>query len=250
MKSGKYKIEFDQHKKITTYDEVILKNNLLFKKEIDAEIQNQIYRDTADYAGYYKALKYIAIKMRSVKEIYNYLESKGIVKDEQDKIVEKLKKNGFLNDQSFVVSFVADKIHLTNMGPYQIKRELENHNIEEDMILKELCKYDNSIFEKKLQKLIQKKVSLDHKHSKYQLQQKLFIEFSNLGYEKEQIRQALEKVSYSDQEKLKREYDILYRRLSKKYEGEILRSHMKNKLYQKGFTMDDINDVLEIEVGR
>lgn len=245
MKSGKYKIELDKKEQVTTYDEVILKNNLLFQKEIDAEMQNQIHKDTADYDGYYKALKYIAVRMRSEKELSIYLEKKEIPKDERDNIIDKLKRNGFLNDRQFAVSFIADKVHLSNMGPYQIRRELEYHNIDEETITEELSKYEDSVFEEKLKKLIQKKVSLDHKHSTYQLQQKLLQDFTNMGYEKAQINAVLETIDYCDQDTLEKEFRLLYRKLSKKYEKESLKQQLKNKLYQKGFSLSDIEEKLE-----
>lgn len=247
MKSGKYKIEFDKQEKITTYDEVILKNNLLFKQEIDTELQNQIAKDTNEYDGYYKALKYITTKMRSEKEMYAYLEKNGIPESEQKKIIQKLKTNGILNDKQFTVSFIADKVHLSNLGPNQIRRELENHNIEPNVILEELSKYEDSIFEDKIRKIVQKKVATDHKHSKFQLQQKLMQELMHLGYEKEQISTVLESVSYNDQDQLEKEYQALYRKLSKKYEGTMLHQQIKNKLYQKGFSIDDINGIIRLE---
>lgn len=245
MKSGKYKIEFDKHEKITTYDEVILKNNLLFKKEIDVELSNQIEKDTKNYDGYYKALKYITTKMRSEKEMYTYLEKQSIPKKEQNKIIEKLKMNGLLNDKQFVSSFIADKVHLSNIGPNQIRRELENHNIDNDVVETELEKYEDSIFEEKLQKMMQKKVAMDHKHSKHQLQQKLMQDFINLGYDKEQISRALENMSYQDQDALEKEFQSLYRKLSKKYSAQQLKLQLKNKLYQKGFSLSDIQEKIE-----
>ena len=247
LKSGKYKIEFDQKEKITTYDEVILKNNLLFKKEIDTELQNQITKDTSEYDGYYKALKYITTKMRSEKEMYAYLEKNGIPELEQKKIIQKLKDNGILNDKQFTASFIADKVHLSNLGPYQIRKELESHNIDADRITAELDKYDDSIFEEKIRKIVQKKLAMDHKHSKFQLQQKLMMDLIHLGYAKEQISSVLENVTYNDQDKLAKEYQSLYHKLSKKYEGSMLYQQIKNKLYQKGFTMDDINAIIQSE---
>lgn len=245
MKSGKYKIEFDQHEKITTYDEVILKNNLLFKKEIDTELSNQIEKDTKNYDGYYKALKYITTKMRSEKEMYAYLEKQSIPKEEQDRIIEKLKMNGLLNDKQFASSFISDKVHLSNIGPNQIRRELENHNIDYDVVEIELGKYEDTIFEEKLQKMVQKKIASNHKHSKYQLQQKLVQDFMHLGYEKEQISHVLENISFEDQNALEKEFQSLYRKLSKKYSGEQLKLQLKNKLYQKGFSLSDIAEKIE-----
>lgn len=242
MRSGKYKIELDYHEKITTYDEVILKNNLLFKKEIDNDLYHQIIKDSNAYDGYYKAMKYITTKMRSEKELKNYLDKYEIPKEEQESIIQKLKENGFLNDNSYVKAFVADKIHLSNMGPYQIRKELEDHNIASDVIIKELEQYDPDIFTQKLRKLAIKKVASNHKYSKFQLQQKLTQEFIRLGYREEQIRQVLDSISYSDEATLEKEWNTLYRKLSKKYQGKELEMHLKNKLYQKGFSMSDINE--------
>ena len=42
LSNGKYKIELDNKEKITTYDEVILEENILYKKEIDNELINKI----------------------------------------------------------------------------------------------------------------------------------------------------------------------------------------------------------------
>lgn len=147
MKNGKYKIELDHHEKITTYDEVILKNNLLYKKEIDNEMLNQLIKETTAYDGYDRAVRYIATKMRSEKEMRTYLEKYNIPEYEQDHIIKKLKENGLLNEKNYVRAFIADKVNLSNMGPYQIQKELENHNIESDLISQELAQYEVSIFE-------------------------------------------------------------------------------------------------------
>ena len=247
MRNGKYKIELDNHETITTYDEVILKNNILYKKELDSELTNQIIKDTNSYDGYYKALKYITTKMRSEKEIQEYLNKYEIPMEEQEKIIQKLKENGFLNDKRFAASFVADKVHLSNMGPYQIRRELEKYNIDSIVIEEQLAQYEDSIFEEKLRKMISKKIAADHKHSRYQLQQKLIQDFMNLGYEKEQIMSILDTMEFSDDTTLEREYQTLYRKLSKKYSGSDLYHHLKNKLYQKGFSLSDIQNKIEEE---
>lgn len=247
MRNGKYKIELDHHETITTYDEVILKNNILYKKELDSELKNQIAKDTSAYDSYYKALKYITTKMRSEKEMQEYFNKHEIPMEEQENIIEKLKANGLLNDKRFAASYVADKVHLSNMGPYQIRRELENHNIDRAVIEEQLASYEDSIFEEKLRKMMTKKIAADHKHSRYQLQQKLIQDFMNLGYEKEQIMSILDTMEFSDDATLEHEYQFLYRKLSKKYSGNDLYNHLKNKLYQKGFSLSDIQNKIEEE---
>ena len=245
MRSGKYKIELDHHNTITTYDEVILKNNLLFKQELDSDVVNQIAKDTGAFDGYYKAVKYITTKMRSEKEMHEYLDKHEIPALEQENIMHKLKANGLINDYQFAASFVSDKVHLSNMGPYQIRRELESHNIDTNTIDKQLSLYEDSIFEEKLRKMMKKKIATDHKHSKYQLQQKLVQDFINLGYDKNQILNVLNEMNMSDDEAFEKEYQSLYHKLSKKYQGNELYIHLKTKLYQKGFSISDIQHKIE-----
>ena len=67
--NGKYKVELDNKEKIVTYDDVIINNNLLYKKEINSEILNKINNDTSYYNIYNKVIKYINIRLRSEKEI-------------------------------------------------------------------------------------------------------------------------------------------------------------------------------------
>ena len=47
--NGKYKVYLDNDEVVTTYDEVILKNNLLFHKEVDSNLLNELSRDNSYY---------------------------------------------------------------------------------------------------------------------------------------------------------------------------------------------------------
>ena len=49
LKSGKYKLELDNDQSIITYDDVILKNNLLYNKEIDNDKLNELYNKPLEF---------------------------------------------------------------------------------------------------------------------------------------------------------------------------------------------------------
>ena len=83
LPSGKYKIIFDNDEKMITYDDVILKNNLLFNREVDKEKLRDINLDTEYYNIYNKVLNYIVKRKRSIKEIKEYL--KKFYLSEEDK---------------------------------------------------------------------------------------------------------------------------------------------------------------------
>lgn len=241
--SGKYKVSFDNGEKLNLNDDIILKNNLLFHKEIDEEEFNNLNNENEKYNRYLKVLKYIGYKMRSKKEIIEYMNKQEYSDKEKEEILSKLENNNLINDYIYVKAFISDKINLTNDGPYKIKRELINQDIDEDIINQELRLYDENIFYDKLNKLIEKKISSNHKYSEYQLKQKLFDYFNNLGYSRDMINDCLQNIQFKDNSILEKEYHLLYHKLSKKFEGDNLFFEIKNRLLRKGFNINEINEI-------
>lgn len=242
LSGDKYKIELDNGEKITTYEDVLLEENILYKKEIDNELLNKINIKNDYYKIYTKALKYIMTKIRSEKEINAYLDKQNLEQKDKEKIISKLKNNGMLNDNNFYIAYISDRIRLSNDGPYKIKNELLNHNIDLNKINEELSKYNDLIYEK-LEKLITKKIKTN-KDSEYILKQKLTNYFINLGYEKSMIDEILNSIKIDNSDSLKKEYEKQYKKLSKKYSGEELKYKIKNNLYQKGYKIDEINQIV------
>ena len=57
--NNKYKIKLEDNITIETYDEVIIKNNILYKKEIDEELKNKIEEENKYYETYNEIVKLI-----------------------------------------------------------------------------------------------------------------------------------------------------------------------------------------------
>ena len=245
LNSGKYKIELDNKENLITYDEVILKNNLLFNKNLDTKTLNKIATDNSYYHIYNKVLNYISKRIRSKKEIINYIDK--FETDKKEEIIKDLEKKGFINDKKFASSYAADKINLSNFGPYKIRADLENHNIDSNIISEVIDDLDNKLIIKKLNKLITKKISLDHKHSPYYLKQKIVAELVNLGYPKDLIL-ALYNDNNISNDSLEREYDKIYQKLSRK-NTDNLEFKIKQKLYQKGYNLSEIDEIVNKKRG-
>lgn len=242
-KTGKYKIVLDD-KTITTYDDVILKNGLLYKKEIDISIYEQMNRDHYYYEVYNKTLNYISKRIRCTKEIELYLDKFDLDKEDKDKIIKHLEDIGFLNDSNYVKSYISDSLYLKNNGPCKIKDELLSLDIPSELIDNEIENIDEEFVREKAIKLIDKKLKNNRKYSEYQLRQKINIEMLNLGYPSYLINDILEDISYNDDAFLEKEYDILYAKLSKKYSDYDLFNKIKQKLYSKGFDINKINEII------
>ena len=67
----------------------------------------------------------------------------------------------------------------------------------------------------------------------------------NLGYNKEDILNILELNLSCDNKILENEFNKVYGKLKNKYSGYELENKIKQKLIQKGFSVGDINILLE-----
>ena len=238
LKNNKYKLKFENDS-LVTYDDIILKYNLLFKKNIDMNIYNKIIDENKYYDIYSDCEKYCLKKRRSEKEIYNYLLKKEINNDTINDIIKKLKKINLINDKEYANAFINDKVLLSDVGINKIKEELIKNSIDENIINEELSKIDKSIFNDKLKKIIFKKIKSNRKYSVSNFKNKILNELILKGYDKEDIINELSIYQFDDNIFLKKEYS----KLKTKYE----QSKIIQKLLSKGFRYDDILSIIKEE---
>ena len=153
---NKYKVFFD-NAELILYEDVILKYELLIKKDIDIDLIDKIVEENRYYDVYETALNYIEIKMRNKKEIYKYLLNKGFEKELINQTIKKLESIGLLDNKKYIVAFINDKINLGNDGPYKIKKMLVDLDFDENDIDDYLYSIDEEIWREKLIKIINKK---------------------------------------------------------------------------------------------
>lgn len=242
LKDGRYKIKLEDEE-ITTYDDVLINNGILYKKELDEELINKIKIDNEYYAAYNKTLKYITRRIRSKKEIEEYIEQFELSDSDNNKLINKLIDIGLINDTHYCHAYISDSIYLSNDGPYKIKDYLVGQNIDINIIEEELDKIDKDIIYDKAYKIISKKVK-NNKYSIYQLKQKIVIDLVNLGYDRDLVNEILDTFDYNENDNLDKEYNKLYTKLSKKYSDYELIKKIKEKLYAKGYDINTINSYL------
>jgi len=177
---NKYRIYFTNGEIIDTYDNVILSNDLLLKKEINQSLYHKIMSETTIEEHYLSCKKYIEYRLRSTKEIKDYLNKKSVDYDIVNIVIDKLTKNNYLNDDNFCKSFIHDKLKFTNIGSYQIINELKKNEIDDSIIDKYQYLINNDIMEDKINKIIDK--NLKNKKDKSKLRNKLYNNLVRLGY--------------------------------------------------------------------
>ena len=72
------------------------------------------------------------------------------------------------------------------------------------------------------------------------LRKKIYNDLIMMGYDTHLINKVLDEIDFSnDKDMVKKEYDKLYKRLSRKYSDKELEYKIKEKLYQKGLYYED-----------
>ena len=242
--NNKYRIYFD-NRSLLLYEDVILKYNLLYKKEIDNDLLIKIDEENKKASIYDVALKYISIRMRSIKEMKEYLKKKKFDSKDISLTIDKLIYNGLLNDRNFSKSFVNDKINLTNNGLDKIKNDLKELGVDETYINEAISNIDNNILLEKLDKIISKEIKNNSKLPINKAKNKIITRCINLGYKKEDINNILDNYNLVSTSDIKSDYDKLYKKYCNKYDAYKLKNVLKSKLYQKGYSIEDINKIID-----
>lgn len=236
LKRGQYQLILTDNTTIKIHEDLILKHNLLITKTIDESLKNELIDENQLYIAYDNALNYLTKKMRSINEMKSYLTKQ--MYDEQTIIVviNRLISEKYLDDEKYINYFINDKINLSNDGPLKIKKELEQKEINNELINKHIKKFNKSVQEEKIKKIILKQIKLNHNKSSILLKTKILHYLIDLGYEKSIINEMLDKTyNYDDEEIKNKEYEKIYKKLSKKYRGYELDQRIKKKMYEKGF---------------
>ena len=110
---------------ITTYDDVMIKYHLLYRKEIDENILESLLKETKISDIYYKSVKKLTTKMMSKKSYKHWLEKFQLSKQNEENLICKLENVGLLNDLYYAKAYASDKARLSKDGIGKIENDLK-----------------------------------------------------------------------------------------------------------------------------
>lgn len=237
---GIYKVELDDGRILSLYEEVILKFEMLLKKEILDKDLKDINDYNLECDVYYVALNNIKARFKSVNDLFEFLRKKEYPIELINKAIDKLINQGYLNDRSFAKSYINNQIITTNKGPLKIEKELIEKKIDINIIKEEIEVYDEETQLKKIDKLISKGIKTNRTRGGSVLKQKIYNDLKLLGYDNSLINKVILTYSFENDSFIaKKEYDKLFNRLSRKYSGEELKRKIREKMYQKGLYYEE-----------
>ena len=200
LKKNKDKVTIllDNGEVLDTYDDVIVENKLFEGTIINEIVYNKILEETKIQEKYNECVKYIKARLRSEKEIREYLIKKNTDIKCIDIIVDKLIKKGLINDDFFCKCFINDKLKFTSQGDYRIKQDLKKSGIDDNIIDKYDYLFDKELLEKKMDKLIDKYIKASKNKSSNYLKNKIYNNLMVQGYDIDMILTKLNVFNFEE----------------------------------------------------
>lgn len=243
-KQNVYKVETNKGE-YKLYDDIIIKNELLLKKEISDKKWQEIIKENNKLKAYYDAIKSISIKMRTECEIENILKKKEYTEEEINETIKKLKEGKYINHEVYIEAYIHDHLALYIEGEKKIEKDLLKLGMTKKEISPYLEKIDKFIYQNKIKKYIEKKLKTNKK-SKNEFKRKILSELINKGFNQEDINTYLDNIKVEENtDEIKRIINKLYQKYIKKYDYNTTILKIKNSLYQKGYTSIDIEKYLD-----
>lgn len=145
-----------KEKTIIVTENTLLRCNLLSPRQITGQEYKLLTSTKDEDLLYQKSMKYVDYQMRTISEVKKYLKKSTTDEKVIQSIIDKLKKQGFLDDARYVKEFVTQKIEFDILGPKGIKQKLIDKGIHYDLIDAELIRYTDEVQYNKIYQMIQK----------------------------------------------------------------------------------------------
>ena len=168
-------------------ESVITNNELLLKKRIDNDLYDKLKRDNKICILVNASIKYINVRLRSIKEIKDYLLKKEEDTNLIDEVISRLIKMGYLDDRRFTEAYIKDKLNFTSWGDYKIINELNKLGISSLDIENNIDLLNDDILNERMRKIIDKDIKTNKKYSGLKLKNKIYNHLLTSGYSKEKV---------------------------------------------------------------
>lgn len=186
-KKNIYNVYLSNDEVLELDESVITNNELLLKKRIDNDLYDKLKRDNKICILVNASIKYINVRLRSIKEIKDYLLKKEEDTDLIDEVISRLMKMGYLDDRRFTEAYIKDKLNFTSWGDYKIINELNKLGISSLDIEDNIDLLNDDILNERMRKIIDKDIKTNKKYSGLKLKNKIYNHLLTSGYSKEKV---------------------------------------------------------------
>lgn len=218
-------------------------------KGIDEETYSLFKKEDKYISAYNSCLRKLSIKDYSEKQLFDFLARKLELDSKLiEQIIINLKKYNLIDDNRYCVNRL-NYLNKANYSYKSIRNKLLKDGISEDIVDAHMHLDKDAEFDKALQ--LANKYSLTIKNkSSYAKKQCIINKLIVNGYNYDIVNDVIDIVDLktnNEDELLEKEYSKAYIKYSKKFEDYDLYKHIMNSLLSKGFKMDDIKKIMEVQ---
>ncbi|MFC3039235.1 recombination regulator RecX [Virgibacillus xinjiangensis] len=218
--------------------------------ELDNSMVDTLIQKDTVHKVYTQAIHFLSYRMRTKKEIRDYLVKKEVEPEQVEQIMGRLEKENLVDDRQFAEMFVRTRMNTSSKGPSLIKKELMEKGVAAAIAAEAVEGYPYEVQYEKIRKLIDKKLSQKKKDSFRKQVQNLQASLMQKGFTQDVVKEAFadiqeEKDEDAEWEALVYQGEKLMRKHQMKHEGYALMNKVKEGLFRKGFPMDQIQKFLE-----
>lgn len=248
--SERYNIFLDEKYAYSVHETVLVKFGLTKGMTLEEwSIDEMIYEDEISKA-FNRALHFLSFRMRSEFEVKTKLLEAGYGEAVVLEAIVKLRKLGFLDDESFSEALLQTQKRTSSRGPKAIQQELQRKGIGKELQEKVLDTYSEEEQIEVATKLAEKAAASNRSTPPRQLQQRIQNGLLRKGYSFDIIKQALADIDFEREDD---EWETItesigekaWKRYSSKFGGSDRINRVKQAMYQKGIPFEHIEDFIE-----
>ncbi|MCP3028856.1 recombination regulator RecX [Halobacillus sp. A5] len=230
-------------------EDILIEYTLQKDKELEeSTIEALIQKDTV-HKVYTQTINYLSYRMRSEKEIRDFLLKKETDDEHIEEIIRRLYREKLLDDLEFAKALVRTRMNTATKGPLMLKKELIEKGVDASLADEAIMEFPFALQVEKAAKLAEKKVRSDRKKSQKQQIQNAQQHLMQKGFNSDVIKEALsslpEEEDNQEWEAVVFQGEKLLRKYERKSEGYELKQKVKSGLYRKGFTFEEIDRFID-----
>ncbi|GAA0597877.1 recombination regulator RecX [Virgibacillus siamensis] len=231
-------------------ESILIEYRLRKNLELDDIMVSTLVRKDTLHKSYTLAIHFLSYRMRTEKEIYDYLVKKEIDAEHIKQIMDKLINEKLVDDKQFAEAFVRTRIETTSKGPQLVKKELLEKGVTPGTAEEAINLYTYAIQYERAEKWVGKKLNGSKNKSFKQQVQQLQGTLMQKGFTQDVIQDVLADVDErkddaAEWDALVKQGEKLLRKHRQKTSGYELRNKIKEGLYRKGFSIDQIKQFLD-----
>ena len=200
-KKERYIIHISNGESYEIFSEVLLKFALRSGDCIGIEVLESILTENDRIKAKRTALRLLAKRIRTKKEIINKLEQKGFTESIIDYTIQELIRIELVNDEEFIEKYVNNSISLKKpYGKHALKYKLQKLGIQKPMIEQKLPMLigDNDEYEIAMN-LARKKIVLLSKYDEHKKKQKLYSFLAGRGFSWDIVSKVLTELNFKEE---------------------------------------------------